>query len=233
VTSQTHVVGGALFSTAGLGGANAAGWMHAPGWALAVGIAWGAIAGELPDIDHRRARVSRMGVAFGVAGRLLGVPARIVGVFIRGLRVTHRGPTHSLAFLALWAAIAAPLYVACGGAALVGLAWWAGKLAAVSHTGARLSAQPTVRFLLVHLAVMYPYAVVATALGYLSHLVLDSLTGPIPWGWPFAHRRVALAPAAVRIRTGSSIETWLVRPAITIAAVLAILEVAGIPSHPG
>jgi membrane-bound metal-dependent hydrolase YbcI (DUF457 family) len=101
VTSPTHVVGGMLFTTAGLGAANAAGWMHAPGWALAIGIAWGAIAGELPDIDHRKARVSRTGVAFGVAGRLLGVPARIVGVFIRGLRVTHRGPTHSLTFLAV------------------------------------------------------------------------------------------------------------------------------------
>ena len=232
MTSQTHVAGGALFTTAGLGAANAAGWMHAPAWALAIGIAWGAIAGDLPDIDHRKARVSRTGVAFGVAGRLLGIPARIVGVFIRGLRVTHRGPTHSLTFLALWAAIAAPLYVAFGGVLLVALAWVAGKLAAVSHTGPHVNPQSAVRFLLAHLAVVYPYAVLATALGYLSHLVLDSLTGPIPWGWPFAHRRVALAPAALRIRTGSSIETWLVRPAITIAAVLAILEVAGIPSHP-
>ena len=123
MTSQTHVAGGALFTTAGLGAANAAGWVHAPAWALAIGIAWGAIAGDLPDIDHRKARVSRTGVAFGVAGRLLGVPARIVGVFIRGLRVTHRGPTHSLTFLALWAAIAGPLYVAFGGVLLVGLAW--------------------------------------------------------------------------------------------------------------
>src|SRR5450755_3381339 len=115
VTSQTHVAGGALFTAAGLGAANAAGWMHTPVSALAVGIAWGAIAGELPDIDHPKARVSRTGVAFGVAGSVLGLPARIVGVFVRGLRVTHRGPTHSLTFLALWAAIAAPLYAASGG----------------------------------------------------------------------------------------------------------------------
>ena len=173
-------------------------------------------------------------MAFGVAGRVLGLPARIVGVSVRGLRVTHRGPTHSLTFLALWAAsaIAAPLYVASGGVVLVVVAWVVGKLAAISHTGAHLNAQSAVRFLLAYLAVMYPYAVAATALGYLSHLVLDSLTGPIPWGWPFAHRRVALAPAALRIRTGSSIETWLVRPAITIAAILMFLEVVGIPSHP-
>src|SRR5512142_1770640 len=107
--SQTHLAGGALFTAAGLGAASAAGWMRAPGWALAIGIAWGALAGELPDIDHRRARVSRGGVAFGVfgvAGALLGVPVRIVGMFIRGLRVKHRGPTHSLTCLALWAAIA-------------------------------------------------------------------------------------------------------------------------------
>ena len=171
-------------------------------------------------------------MAFGVAGRVLGLPARIVGVFVRGLRVTHRGPTHSLTFLALWTAIAAPLYVASGGVVLVALAWVVGKLAAVSHTGAHLNAQSAVWFLLAHLAVVYPYAVAATALGYLSHLVLDSLTGPIPWGWPFAHRRIALAPAALRIRTGSSIETWLVRPAITIAAILMFLEVVGIAPHP-
>jgi hypothetical protein len=99
-----------------------------------------------------------------------------------------------------------------------------GKLAALSHTTAHLNAQPAVRFLLAHLPVIYPYAVAATALGYLSHLVLDSLTAPIPWGWPFAHRRLALAPAALRIRIGSPIETWLLRPAITIAAILAFLE---------
>ena len=66
--------------------------MHAPAWALAIGIARGALAGELPDIDHRQARVSRPGVAFGVAGRLLETPARIVGRVIRGLRISHRRP---------------------------------------------------------------------------------------------------------------------------------------------
>jgi hypothetical protein len=106
--------------------------------------------------------------------------------------------------------ISAPLYGVSGGVVLVAFAWVVGKLAAVSHAGAHLNAQSAVRFLLARLAVVYPYAVAVTALGYLSHLVLDSLTGPIPW-WPFAHRRVALAPAARRVRTGSSIETWLVK----------------------
>ena len=77
--SQTHVAGGALFTAVGLGAASAAGWMHAPAWALAIGIAWGEIAGELPDIDDPKARVSRTGVAFGVADRVLGTPVRIVG----------------------------------------------------------------------------------------------------------------------------------------------------------
>jgi membrane-bound metal-dependent hydrolase YbcI (DUF457 family) len=144
---------------------------------------------------------------------------RIVGRVIRGLRVSHRGPTHSLTCLALWAVIAAPLYVACGGAAALALAWVAGKLAAIAHAAKPVSAPTTVPWLLGYLAVVYPYAVVTTALGYLSHLVLDALTAPIPWGWPFAARRVALVPAALRIHTGSGIETWLVRPAITIAAV--------------
>ena len=230
--SQTHLAGGALFTAAGLGAASAAGWMHAPGWALAIGIAWGALAGELPDIDHRRARVSRAGVSFGVAGALLGIPVRIVGMFIRGLRVKHRGPTHSLTCLALWAAIAAPLYMASAGVVMLALAWTAGKLAAIAHTSVPMHTPAPVPWLLRYLAVVYPYAVVTTALGYLSHLVLDSLTGPIPWAWPFAARRVALAPAALRIRTGSRIETWLLRPAITIAAVIAVLEAAGLPSLP-
>src|SRR5450755_4581320 len=73
--------------------------MHAPAWALAIGIAWGALAGELPDIDHRQARVSRPGVAFGVAGRLLATPVRIVGRVIRGLRMSHRSP-HAVALAA-------------------------------------------------------------------------------------------------------------------------------------
>ena len=229
--SQTHLAGGALFTAAGLGAASAAGRMQPPAWAVAIGIAWGALAGELPDIDHRRARVSRAGVSFGVAGALLGVPVRIVGMFIRGLRVKHRGPTHSLTCLALWAAIAAPLYMACGGAMVLALAWAARTLAAMAHSGVPIRA-PTVPWLLRYLAVVYPYAVVTTALGYVSHLVLDSLTGPIPWGWPFAARRVALVPTALRIRTGSGTETWLLRPVITIAAVIAVLQVAGLPSLP-
>ena len=101
--------------------------MHAPAWALAIGVAWGALAGELPDIDHRRAGVSRTGVSLGVVGALLGVPVRIVGMFIRGLRVKHRGPTHSLTCLALWAAIAAPLYMACGSVMVLALAWAVGN----------------------------------------------------------------------------------------------------------
>lgn len=154
--SQTHLAGGALFTAAGLGAASAAGWMHAPVWALAIGIAWGALAGELPDIDHRRARVSRAGASMGVAGALLGVPVRIVGVFIRGLRVKHRGPTHSLTCLALWAAIAAPLYMACGGVMVLALAWAVGTLAAIAHTSAPMRTPAVMPWLLRYLAAVYP-----------------------------------------------------------------------------
>lgn len=183
---------------AGLGAANAAGWMHVRAWALAIGISWGAIAGDLPDIDHPKARVSRSGVA----------PRPHTLARVHGAVGDHR----------------CPLYVASAGGLLVALAWMIDNVAAVSHTGAHLAPQPAMRFLLAHLAVISPYAAVCTALGYFSHLVLDSLTGPIPWGWPFACRRISLAPAPLRIRTGSSLETWVVRPALT----LAFLEVAGI-----
>jgi hypothetical protein len=40
---------------------------------------------------------------------------------------------------------------------------------------------------------------------------------------------LARALSALRIRTGSSLETCVVRPALTVAATLAFLEVAGIP----
>ncbi len=115
---------------------------------------------------------------------------------------------------------------------VLALAWAAGKLPAIAHTGTPVRVPAAVAWLLGYLAVVYPYVAVTTALGYVSHLVLDSLTGPIPWGWPFAARRVALVPAALRIRTGSGIETWLLRPAITIAAVIAVLKAAGLPPLP-
>ena len=92
---------------------------------------------------------------------LLAVPHYIalfflaIGAFIRALQVKHRGPTHSLACLALWAAIAAPLYMACGGVMVLALAWAARTLAAVAHTGV-LIRPPTVRWLLAHLAVGVP-----------------------------------------------------------------------------
>ena len=231
MTSQTHVAGGALFTTAGLGAANAAGWMHTPAWALAIGIAWEPSREIFPTSTIARRVFPGPGWRC-VAGRLLGVPARIVGVLIRGLRVTHRGPTHSLTFLALWAAIAAPLYAAFGGVLLVALAWVAGKLAAVSHTGAHVNPQSAVRFLLAHLAVVYPYAVLATALGYVSHLVLTRSPvrsrggGRSHTGASRSRPRLSGSALPPRSKPG-----WSGRR-FTIAAVLAILEVAGIPSHP-
>ena len=201
--SQTHLAGGALFTAAGLGAASAAGWMHAPVWALALGIAWGALAGELPDIDHRRARVSRAGAAFGVAGALLGDP-RADRRRVHPRAAGQASRAHPLAHLS--GAVGGDRRAVVHGVrrryrARAGLG--GGKLAAIAHTGAPMCTSAAVPWLLGYLAVVYPYAVVTTALGYVSHLVLDSLTGPIPWGWPFAARRVALAPAALRIRTGS------------------------------
>lgn len=48
----------------------------------------------------------------------------------------HRGPTHSLTCLAVWAAIAAPLYMASAGVVMLTLAWAAGKLTAIAHMSA-------------------------------------------------------------------------------------------------
>jgi len=54
VMSQTHLAGGALFTAAGLGAATAAGWMHPPAWALALGVAWGALAARVSQFIGRR-----------------------------------------------------------------------------------------------------------------------------------------------------------------------------------
>ena len=233
MTGQTHVAGGALFTAAGLGAAIAAGWMHAPAWALAIGIAWGAIAGDLPR--HRPPQGARVPKRGGVRSRRPVTrpshPHRRLVHPRPARRATAVRPAHSLALMALWTTIAPPLYLASAGGLLVVLAWMIDNVAAVSHTGAHLTPQPAIRYLLAHLPVIYPYAAVCTALGYLSHLVLDSLTGPIPWGWPFAHRRISLAPAPLRIRTRSSLETWVVRPALTVAATLAFLEVGRDPAR--
>jgi hypothetical protein len=96
--------------------------------------------------------------------------------------------------------------VAFGDVLLVALAWLTGKLATLPNE-VHLTAQSAERLLRAHLAIMHPYAGAATALGDLPHLVVDALTGPIPWGGRSHIGGVALAPPALPIRSRSSIET--------------------------
>lgn len=86
---------------------------------LAGGVAIGTLAGVLPDIDHPRSLITRgllplRGRGEGIAmalGQLLSIPPRLIGLLARSV-FEHRGATHSLVFLVVWAVIAAPLYAA-------------------------------------------------------------------------------------------------------------------------
>lgn len=230
--SQTHVAGGVLFAAAGIGAAEALGVAHVAPAAAAACIVWGGIAGDLPDIDHPDARISTGGVAFGPIGVIFGLPARVAGHFLRapGVGVHHRGPTHSLVFLAGWSLLAAPLYAAFFAlAAMLGAAL-IGAVAPAFNSHVHLNAAPVVATLFRALPTVFPYAVASTALGYLSHLVLDSMTNvPVPWLWLFNDKRYSLLPKGLRITTGSEEEVWGVRPLIVIAASWAAFSLAGLP----
>jgi hypothetical protein len=100
----------------------------------------GLAAATLPILHVRRHRTSvqtfgtnpELAAISSLAGHS-GFPARIVGVFIGGLRMTrpraHASPSPSWR----WAAIADPRYAAFGDVLLVALAWLAEKLAALPN----------------------------------------------------------------------------------------------------
>lgn len=61
---------------------------------------------------------------------------------------------------------------------------------------------------------------VAVSVGYLSHLLADMLTARgVPLLWPVYRKRLHLLPAAIAIRTGSTIETLTV-VAVGVAAIV-------------
>lgn len=62
----------------------------------------------------------------------------------------------------------------------------------------------------------------AYLIGYVSHPIADTLTDMgVPWFWPFPmHIKIPPGPGAVRVTTGSFVETILVRFGIAVAATL-------------
>ena len=81
---------------------------HVPVWGLPVGLAVGAVAGLLPDIDEPNAMLARgswvprsMGPLARFIGAIVSLPFKIAGIFIKGA-LGHRGGTHSLAMSILF-----------------------------------------------------------------------------------------------------------------------------------
>lgn len=205
---------------------------------LAAGVGIGTLAGVLPDIDHPRSLISRgllplRGRGEGVAmalGQLLSIPPRLVGVFARSV-FEHRGATHSLVFLVVWAVLAAPLYA--GLVAVLAIVVSYGLDLGAKLTGAtdplRLEPGPVFAWLVERTPEVVPLVILCVSSGYISHLIADAMTkAPIRLFWP-SSRRVWALPAPLRIATGERIERYLLRPLAVLAAVAVIALQIGLP----
>lgn len=205
---------------------------------LAAGVAVGTLAGVLPDIDHPRSLITRgllplrgrgEGVALAV-GQLLSIPPRLVGLFARSV-FEHRGGTHSFAFLAVWAVLAAPLYaaLACGLLVVVSRALAAGGAIAGSDDPLALDPGPAAGWIVAHTPEVMPLVALCVACGYLSHLVSDGMTSaPIRLFWP-SRRKVWIAPEGMRTTTGSPVERYVIQPFAVLAAIAVIVLQVGVP----
>lgn len=95
-----------------------------PVWGIPIGLAVGAVAGLLPDIDEPNAMLARgswVPYRLGPLARFLGVivslPFKIAGYFLKGV-LGHRGGTHSLAMSVMFTLLfAIPI------TALLGFKW--------------------------------------------------------------------------------------------------------------
>lgn len=205
---------------------------------LAAGVAIGTLAGVLPDIDHPNSLITRgvlplRGRGEGIAmalGQLLSIPPRLVGVFARSV-FEHRGATHSLAFLAMWAVLAAPLYA--GLVAVLAIVVSYGLDLGAKLTGAtdplRLEPGPVFAWLGERTPEVVPLVILCVSCGYFSHLIADAMTkAPIRLFWPHP-RRVWALPEPLRIDTGGRWERYLLRPLAVLAAVAVIAWQIGLP----
>lgn len=184
------------------------------------GLAIAAVASVLPDIDHPNALVTKGYIpgsgAFGWPARLLGqiisVPPRIVGMLARSV-MGHRGGTHSIVFMLLWTFGALPVYALFAGL----VAWLASGLLSVTPLGF----DPGVvwEWEKENLPAFMPLVMLAVFLGYLSHLVSDSLNQvPVPWFWP-AKKKLFFLPKPFRIQVSSPGE-WLVRMLVVLLLIV-------------
>lgn len=190
---------------------------------IAAGLPLATFAALLPDVDHPDSLASRgwlpMRGKFGIVGKILAflisVPPRVIGFLARSV-MGHRGGTHSLLFCVLWSFGFLPLY----GLMAAGIAYLLGTLLASTP----LAFDPTWlwEWEKANAGAVFTFVVLAVAIGYLSHLVVDSFnTVPVPWLWPFTKRRFFFLPKGLRIRVESPAE-WLFRMLVTLAFFAAV-----------
>lgn len=217
---KTHVAFGALFWAGGAPIVGSAVGMDVTPAVMIGGLGITAIASVLPDIDHPNALITKGYIpgarSLGPIARLLSlvfsIPPRLVGMIARSA-MGHRGGTHSILFMLLWTFGALPLYALCAGAG----AWILSG--ALSWTPLGFDPGAVWAWEREHLPAFMPLVMLAVFLGYLSHLVSDSLNqAPVPWLWPMK-KRIFFLPKPLRIQVSSPTE-WLVRMVVILATVV-------------
>lgn len=188
MTGETHTAGGILFVLLGvpliapLVGVNVG-----PAELALAAVTIGSVAGLLPDIDTPNSLLSRgwlplrrwLGRASRplalIVGLLLSVPARLIGATAR-LGVEHRGLTHTPQFMMLWTIGALPIYMVFFGL----LAYMVSLVTTI--LGFAFNPAVVWDWQKAHFFALMPPVMIFVFLGYLSHLVLDSITpSGIPW----------------------------------------------------
>lgn len=215
---------------------NTLGFDFTPGQ-LAVGVAIGAISGVLPDIDHPKSMIThgiipgfkRLGPIAKALGWILSIPPRLIGIPARAT-MNHRGGTHSITFLLGWTFLAAPFYSICAALAALLLSFVYAPLAGIIPILPPFDLNAFIDWLIKITPEIMPLVSISVFLGYLSHLVTDSMTNvPVPWPWPFSKKRILFLPKGLRITTDSFAENVLIRPLIWLALLVAIFFNIALP----
>jgi membrane-bound metal-dependent hydrolase YbcI (DUF457 family) len=195
---------------------------------MAAGVVIGGVAGVLPDIDHPNSLITQGVVPgsklFGPVGKTVGyvlcIPPRIIGVGARAT-MNHRGGTHSATFLVGWTLLAAPFYILTFTALAFILSIILTPILALLGLDFNFSPGGVWDWFLHNAKSVMFLVSPAVFWGYAGHLIADSMTKvPVPWPWPFSHRRLFLLPKPMRITTGSSTETFLLRPIFILLLIL-------------
>lgn len=239
VLGRDHALSGALAFAA------LAPVMHVPaGGYLATGVAIGAGAGLLPDIDHPDSSVA---LSFGFltnsfswlvekvsGGHRHGTHA-IIGIAAFTLGALSAGHYQSLVPHAAfsWLLIPAALYLAL----LYSAALRAFKIG--GHHGDLIGiggAAGTIYYgsdLLPLTPWHVPLLAVASGLGCAAHIVGDELThGGCPLLYPVSGHEFHLLPKPLQITTAKLAETYFFFPLLAIALAVAVWHDIGFPAHP-